>query len=280
MSRAWKTKWCFGYVLTVLSASVFLQFVTPARGQSPGAAGAVSEEGSGGAARVFDHYVARGGWVTVCTLIPLSIVALALSIEYAVSIRRKTMVPPTVVERLSDYFDRRQYAEAIEYCSKDSSMLGRIVHSGLLEARNGYGSMERAMEDAIEERASKLFRRIEYLNLIGNVAPMLGLFGTVQGIIGMFMSISEAGGIPVMSRISSDLGTALVATFWGLLVAIPSLTIFGLLRNRIDVLLAETATVADRLVAVFKPRTTEPDRPKSGAIAKGPAPTPAVVSVH
>ena len=117
------------------------------------------------------------------------------------------------------------------------------------------------MEDALEERGARLSRKIEYLNLIGNVAPMLGLFGTVHGIIGMFISISEAGGIPVMSRISHNLGTALVATFWGLLIAIPSLTVFGLLRNRIDVLLGECAIAAERLMAAFRPSAMAAETP-------------------
>ena len=116
------------------------------------------------------------------------------------------------------------------------------------------------MEEALEEHAAKLSRKIEHLNLIGSVAPMVGLFGTVYGIIGMFISISDSGGIPVMSRISHDLGNALVATFWGLLVAIPALAVFGLLRNRIDVLLGECAATAERLMAVFKPQPAEMPR--------------------
>ncbi|MEK6677244.1 MAG: MotA/TolQ/ExbB proton channel family protein [Planctomycetota bacterium] len=223
-----------------------------------------------GGSRAFDRYVVGGGWVTLYTLIPLSVVALALSLQFGLAIRRKTIVPPEVVQRLSELIGEGDYPGVLKFTSEDSSVIGAVVNSGLMEAKNGYAAMERAMVDSIEENAAKLTRKIEYLNLIGNVAPMLGLFGTVQGIIGMFNSISDSGGIPVMARISADLGSALVATFWGLLVAIPSLAIFGLLRNRIDVLLTETATNVDRLMAIFKPQTMEPVRPMTATTRTTP----------
>jgi len=210
--------------------------------------------------RAFDHYVVQGGWITWFVLIPLSMVALALNVQYLVTIRRQTIVPQPVIEYLDDLFEQRKYAEAIKFSADDRSVLAYVMHSGLMEARNGYAAMARAVEDAVEEQAAKLSRKIEHLNLIGSVAPMVGLFGTVYGIIGMFISISDAGGIPVMSRISHDLGTALVATFWGLLVAIPALAVFGLLRNRIEVLLGECASTADRLMTVFKPQAVEAPR--------------------
>ncbi len=208
----------------------------------------------------FDHYVVNGGWITWFVLIPLSITALALAVQYGFTIRRRSVLPPQTVDELAELFDQGRYSEALQLSRDDRSVLAQIVYSGLVQARSGYAAMERALEEAIDEQAARLSRKIEYLNLIGNVAPMVGLFGTVYGIIGMFISIADAGGIPVMSRISHDLGTALVATFWGLFVAIPSLTVFGLLRNRIDVLLTECAVTADRLLAGFRAPLAEPVR--------------------
>lgn len=202
--------------------------------------------------RAFDHYVVRGGWITWLLLIPLSVTALAVVIDCGIHIRRAAIMPEETVDALADLFGRGAYADAVRYVSEERSTLSRIVYAGMVEARNGYTAMEHGMEDAVDEQAARLSRKIEYLNIIGNVAPMVGLFGTVQGIIGMFVSIADAGGIPVMSRISNDLGTALVATYWGLLVAIPSLSVFGLMRNKIDALLAECAVMADRLMSVFR----------------------------
>ncbi len=225
--------------------------------------------------RAFDHYVVRGGWITWAVLIPLSVTALAFAVLYSVTISRRGLIPPVTVQRLGEYFEKGAYTDAVKYSSEDQSVLSYVVYSGLVEARNGYPAMERAMEEAIDEQAARLSRKIEYLNIIGNVAPMVGLFGTVHGIIGMFISIADEGGIAVMESISDDLGTALVATFWGLLVAIPSLTVFGLLRNRIEVLLAETALTADRLMTVFKPHAADPQRAAVPAQMHAPAPAAA-----
>lgn len=239
-----------------------------------GQATADGASSSGSVNRAFDHYVVRGGWITWAVLIPLSVTALAFAVLYSVTISRRGLIPPTTVQNLSELFEKGAYADAVKYTSEDQSVLSYVVYSGLVEARNGYASMERAMEEAIDEQAARLSRKIEYLNIIGNVAPMVGLFGTVHGIIGMFISIADEGGIAVMESISDDLGTALVATFWGLLVAIPSLTVFGLLRNRIEVLLAECALTADRLVSVFKPHAVE--TPRAGhATVPASAPQPA-----
>lgn len=240
-------------------------------GPATAAAPAPSE---GAVNRAFDHYVVRGGWITWLVLIPLSVTALAFAVLYGVTISRRGLIPEQTVQKLTALFEKGAYGDAVQYSSEEPSVLSYVVYSGLIEARNGFTAMQRAMEEAIDEQAARLSRKIEYLNIIGNVAPMVGLFGTVHGIIGMFVSIADEGGIAVMESISDDLGTALVATFWGLLIAIPSLTVFGLLRNRIEVLLAEVAMTADRMVSVFKPHAAEAPRNPAPAGAASSAAVP------
>ena len=132
-------------------------------------------------------------------------------------------------------------------------MLSGVVNIGLMESQNGYAAMERAVEETLENRSARLMNKIEYLNVIGNISPMIGLFGTVYGMIRLFASIRAAGGMPEPARIADDISVALVTTFWGLLVAIPALSVFAIFRNRIDLLTAECALAADRLLAPFKP---------------------------
>ncbi len=118
--------------------------------------------------------------------------------------------------------------------------------------------MERALEESLEDRSAKLVRKIEYLNVIGNVSPMIGLFGTVYGMIRLFASIRAAGAIPEPAIIADDISIALVTTFWGLAVAIPALSAFAIFRNRVDVLTAECALTCEKLLAVFKPSSEAP----------------------
>ncbi len=223
---------------------VVLAFCGPAFAQDDG--------GSGSVMRVFDHFLVKGGYITWFVLVPLSVATVALTIEYCVSIRRLTFVPPETYRTISAHLNDRAYADAIKYASTDPSVLGSVLNTALLEARNGFSAMERAVEEALEERSARLLRKIEYLNVIGNISPMVGLFGTVYGMIGLFASIRAAGGMPEPARIADDISVALVTTFWGLLVAIPALSVFAIFRNRIDVLTAECALAADRLLASFR----------------------------
>jgi biopolymer transport protein ExbB len=233
------------------------------------------DAGESSGLRVFDHFLVGGGAITWFILVPLSVATVALTIEYCLSIRRQTFVPPETFNRIAEQLDEQRYAEAVQYTAEDQSVLAEVVNSGLLESANGFGAMERAVEESLEDRSSRVMRKIEYLNVIGNISPMIGLFGTVFGMIRLFASIREAGGMPEPARIADDISIALVTTFWGLLVAIPALSVFALFRNRIDVLTAECAIAADRLLATFKPGAAmaAESAPLQGAPATSANPT-------
>ena len=202
--------------------------------------------------KYFDFFVVKGGWIAYI-IMALSVVALALTIEHSVSIRRATIVPPLAVEQMMELMDQRDFEQALQYSADEPSMLGYVVNTALLEAPNGYGAMERALEEALEERSAKLYRKTEYLNIIGAVSPMLGLFGTVVGMILLFSAIHAADTFPRAQVVADNVAVALVATFWGLAVAIPALSIYAMFRNRIEVLTAECALAADRIVGFLKP---------------------------
>ncbi len=257
----WVALWALG---ASLAAPAFGQEVKADKGRygGPEAAAQPAPGQSEHVTTAFDHYVVGGGWVTVFILIPLSVAAWGLIVRCLLLVRRSVVVPPGTVRELTELFEQKQYVEAVRSCSESGSVIGKIIHAGLQASTGGLQAMQRVMEDALEEQATRLHQAIEHLNLIGSLAPMLGLLGTVNGIIGMFVSISDTGGVPVMARISRDLGSALVATFWGLSIAIPSLAAFGWFRHRIDVLMRECAGAAEGVLASLAPKT---DAPKPSA---------------
>jgi len=221
-----------------------------------GAALAQPEVGTDGALsgnlKYFDFFVVKGGWIAY-GIILLSVMALALTIEYCISIRRATIVPPQAVRHAQRLIDEQKYLQAIQFTAEDPSMVGFALNAALREAPNGFAAMERALEEALEERSAKLYRKIEYLNIIGAVSPLIGLFGTVVGMILLFAAIHASDTFPRAQVVADKVSIALVATFWGLAVAIPSLSIYAVFRNRIEVMTAECAIAADRMLAVFKP---------------------------
>lgn len=231
----------------VMAVTVLLLLQAPAWGQANGA-GTVPEVAE---PTWFDYFVVKGGYITL-GLVALSFLTLALAVEHCFSIRRAAIVPPVATARIRELIEQRRYLDAVQFTAEDPSMLGYVVNAGLLEAANGFAAMERAVEESLEDRASRLFRKIEYLNVIGNVSPMIGLFGTVYGMILLFAAIHRQDAFPPPQEVADKISIALLTTFWGLVVAIPSLSAFAIFRNRIDVLTAECALTAERLLSVFK----------------------------
>lgn len=202
--------------------------------------------------KYFDFFVVKGGWIAYIIIV-LSVVAMALTIEHCISIRRATIVPGEAAVRVQQLIDEKRYLEAIQFTAEDPSMMGYVLNAGLLDASNGFTAMERAVEESLDERSARMFRKIEFLNIIGNVSPMIGLFGTVYGMILLFAEIHAAGALPGARVVADRMAIALITTFWGLAVAIPSLSIYAVFRNRIDVLTAECALTVDRILGVFGP---------------------------
>jgi biopolymer transport protein ExbB len=229
---------------------------------------------SGESLKWVDHFVVKGGWITWFVLLPLSVATIALVVEHAVSIRRGTVLAPESQQKISDLLTEKRYLDAVQFSADDPSVVGYAMNTALLQAGRGFVAMERALAEAIDDRAARLMRKIEYLNVIGNVAPMIGLFGTVYGMIRLFASIRAAGAIPEPAVIADDISIALVTTFWGLAVAIPALSAFAVFRNRIDVLMSEAALQCERLMGIFKPGEGQP------LTAAAPRPAAAVATAR
>ena len=183
----------------------------------------------------------------------ISIATVALIVQYLITIRRVNILPEPICEQIQLLFDGKKYREAIELTTDEPSFISYVIHAALTEASHGYPAMERAMEEAAEERTIKMLRGIEWLNLIGNIGPMLGLMGTVWGMINAFFGIVEAGGVPSPDKLAGAIGIALVTTLLGLAVAIPALSVYTILRNRIDALSGEAMLASQNLIANFRP---------------------------
>lgn len=197
------------------------------------------------------------GCLDMMSIYACSIASIALIIEHAITIRRSVIVPELSVAQVKTMFDERRFREALEFCQNDPSFVSGVVHAGLIEAANGYEAMENAMQDAAGERTARLYRKIEWLNLLGNVAPMLGLLGTVWGMIVAFGEIEAKGGKANPEDLAGGIMIALVSTFTGLLVAIPALAGYGIFRSRIEQMAMEASLVAEELLANFKPSAGE-----------------------
>jgi biopolymer transport protein ExbB len=203
----------------------------------------------------FLEIVFSGGWagITVMTvLILLSVTALALCAEHLMSLRTAVLMPPGLANHVQQRLTQGDLAGARQACDDRPSFLGFVTKSALAEAEGGWLAVEKALEDSSAEQAARLYRKIEYLAVIANIATMLGLLGTVIGLIMAFHEVASTQGAARPADLASGIYHALVSTVAGLVIAIPSLGAFAVFRNRIDQLVAEAAYAAQHAILPMK----------------------------
>ena len=174
----------------------------------------------------FWSIVFSGGWVgasIVLVLLLLSLVAAYLIIEQIITLRKGEVMPEGLADETRQLLAQGRLPEADAACRKRPSPLAFVLISGLSELDYGWQAMEKAMEDAVAEQAAKLYRKIEYLSVIGNLAPMCGLLGTVTGMISAFQQVAVTQGTAGAAQLAEGIYSALVTTVAGLVVAIPSI---------------------------------------------------------
>lgn len=193
------------------------------------------------------------GSLIIWLLLLLSIACVGLLGAMALENRRNRIAPREVVREAEALIAKRDFKGAIKRVEGDESDVALVLRSAMGESVHGHGAMLRAAEQVSEELLLRRLRRIEPLNVIGNVAPMIGLFGTVYGMILAFREIVAAGGSPDPVGLAAGIGTALTTTFWGLVVAIPALAGYALLRNSIDGHAIAGARAAERVINLFRP---------------------------
>ena len=219
------------------------------------------------------------GLIQIWGIILMSGLNIGATIHFLMKYRKATIIPEATYAQLEIMLEEKRYRDAIDFAANDPSFLARLVDAALNEASNGYAAMERAVDEASDAGVTKMLRPVEFLNVLGNVAPMCGLFGTVYGMIVAFYQLVESGGKPDPAKLALGISTALVTTFWGLVVAIPALSAYAWIRNKIDVLTSEGVIMAEELISPFKPGGKKKDSAKPGAAKPGaPAAKPATAS--
>ncbi|MBP87232.1 MAG: peptide transporter TolQ [Planctomycetaceae bacterium] len=198
-----------------------------------------------------------GGWVgfmIVMFLLGLSLTAAHLVFEHIMTLRRTEIMPEGLGDQVRHALSAGKVADADQACRQHPSFLSFVLLNGLAELDGGWPAVEKALEDATAEQSARLFRKIEYLSVIGNIAPMVGLLGTVTGMIFAFQRVASTQGSAGAAELAEGIYQALVTTVGGLIVAIPALGAFAIFRNRVDQLVAEAAYIAQHAFMPLKRR--------------------------
>jgi len=188
------------------------------------------------------------GW-PIWFLLATSIVAVALIIERSVSLRSSKIIPPQLFEQVVDMYRRQGVSEEVlERLAKDSP-LGAVLAAGLRNHKSSRYVMKEAIEEAGRAAAHELERFLTTLGTIATAAPLLGLFGTVIGMIEIFGSQSPTGSNP--QQLAHGISIALYNTAFGIAIAIPSLIFYRHYKNKVDTFVVEMELLAAKLVDIL-----------------------------
>jgi len=163
------------------------------------------------------------GMAILILLLGLSLTAVYLVVDHILTLRASEIMPVDLGVQLRELLSSGKYREADALCRETPCFLSFVISHGLGELEGGWSAVEKAMEDAMAEQSARLFRKIEYLSVIGNIAPMVGLLGTVTGMIFAFQQVAATQGGAGAGDLAEGIYQALVTTVGGLIVAIPSL---------------------------------------------------------
>ena len=202
--------------------------------------------------RSFLAYIARAcGWFWGPAFLLVSFILVALIIMNMLQVRRDVLLPTQFVEEFEQKLNAKDFQGAYEFARADESFVGRVLAAGMGRLSRGYAEAIEGMQEAGEDENMGLEHRLSYVALIGTIAPMMGLMGTVQGMISSFDVIAQSSVSPKPSQLADGISTALVTTLIGLVLAIPAMVFYGILKNRIQRLVLEIGMVSEGLMGRF-----------------------------
>ncbi len=226
----------------------------PAAPAADGADGA--DAGGGGSSKADQNLlswtISSLGWGYLFVFLALSVTLVSLFVMNMLAARRDTLCPQELVDAFEERLNEKDFQGAYDMARTDESVLGQVLSAGLAKLSRGYSKAIEGMQEVGEEESMKLEHRLSYMALIGNLSPMIGLFGTVQGMIASFQVIALGGASPKPAELAEGISTALFTTLVGLAVAIPAIAAYNIIRNRVSRLLLEVGVTSENLMSRFE----------------------------
>lgn len=191
------------------------------------------------------------GWMYSIAFFALSVALVTLIVMNIIAVRRDNVCPPDLVEGVEQHFAEGNPRAAAELLRTDDSFLGQVVSAGLSKLDRGHPAAIEAMQEVGEEEIMKMEHSLGYIGLIGNISPMVGLLGTVDGMVAAFREIAVSGSTPNAAALANNISLALVTTLAGLIIAIPAISICNVLKNRVQRLTLQIGIQSEQILERF-----------------------------
>lgn len=199
---------------------------------------------------ILPDLVTRGGWL-MYPIFLCSVIALGLFIERLFKLRRSRVLPRPMIQNVNDLITRKKIADAMYLCQGNPSAMARIYHAALKISGQPRTAIKEVVTDVGRREADQLGKYIPVLGTIASISPLLGLLGTVSGMIKTFNLISYYGvGNP--GTLAAGISEALLTTAAGLCVAIPTMVGYRFVAGKADGLISEMEEVSLQVVESLK----------------------------
>jgi biopolymer transport protein ExbB len=218
----------------------------------PAAPGAPSAESPPKQQNLLFFFFNALGWRYTIAFLLISFTFVAFLVMNILGLRRDAVCPRHLAEAFEANLNEKRFQEAFDLAKNDDSMLGQMLAAGMQNLQQGYDKSMEAMGQVGEDENMKLEHRLSFLSLVGSIAPMVGLLGTVDGMVQSFMVIASSDTQPKPSKLAEGISMALITTLVGLVLAIPAIIAFNMMKNRLSRLVMETGQLASSLMSRFE----------------------------
>lgn len=225
---------------------------------------AAEEEAPQGQNLLVFFFNALGPTFSVVFLL-ISFALVSLVVMGFLQLRQSAMMPAEMVEDFNAHLDAKEWQQAYELASEDGSYLGQVLAAGISSVSSGYTQAVEAMRDAAANESMRLEHQLSYVGLIGALAPMIGLLGTVWGMVKSFMEIAASTTSPKPAKLAEGISTALITTLIGLVIAIVAVAVFAFFKNRLQSLNAAVDDEAMKVMGRFSKRSSQATAPPATA---------------
>ncbi|HEV2294283.1 MAG TPA: MotA/TolQ/ExbB proton channel family protein [Tepidisphaeraceae bacterium] len=235
-------------LLAILGLAVVLALPGLALAQGAAASGA-SDDPAVQTKSLFDYVT--GGGVVGYIIIATSIAAVALVVDLLLRLKQERLFPDSLVKHAMELAEQGRAGEILSMSKASDTMFGRIIGGGLERARYGIEAVRQEVQQLGEVEIRKLRNRVGHVAVIATAAPMLGLLGTVIGMVQSFSVLGESKNAARPDELAAGISLALITTCQGLIVAIPLIFVHMYLRDRVTAVSQEAGHIAEKLLALL-----------------------------
>ena len=259
-------------LLALFTLTFFQPTVPAARAQDGAAEAEAASEGAPSILSHMFHAITRAGFVGFIVfgiLIVISVGMVALVVLLAMDLRLSVAIPPGFLEEYTDTVNKRRFKEAFELAKNENSFLAKVLTAGMSRLQYGLDDAREVILNTVDSIKAGKDQLIAYLATAGTLGPLIGLVGTVYGMILSFMELSRPGAVPRADKLADGISHALVITLLGVGVSVPAIFCHAFFRSRLIRLSMDVSNIADDLLTQMYHNSRKP------AAAPAPAQQPA-----